>query len=64
MSKGLIPDQIAYAHHPWIDDVEEALELQKKQDAEAQADAMMGLGNGGALDGRFNIPGKAQTKKQ
>ena len=64
MSKGLIPDQIAYAHHPWIDDVEEALELQKKQDAEAQADAMIGLGNGGALDGRFNIPGKAQTKKQ
>lgn len=62
MSKGLIPDRIAFAHHPWIDDVEAALELQKQQDAEAQADAMTGLGNGGALDGRFNIPGKAQTK--
>lgn len=62
MSKGLIPDRIAFAHHPWIDDVEEALELQKQQDAEAQADAMTGLGNGGALDGRFNIPGRAQTK--
>lgn len=62
MSKGLIPDRIAFAHHPWIDDVEEALDEQKQQDAEAQADAMTGLGNGGALDGRFNIPGRAQTK--
>ena len=64
MSKGLIPDRICFANHPWIQNIEEALDEQKRQDAEAQADAMMGLGNGGALDGRFNIPGKAQTKKQ
>ena len=56
MSKGLIPDKIAFANHPWIDDVEEAIELQKKQDEEQQADAVMGLGRGGAVDGRFNIP--------
>lgn len=55
MSKGLIPDKIAFANHPWIKDVEEALELQKEQDKEAQADAaLMGLGRGGAVDGRFN----------
>lgn len=62
MSKGLIPDRIAFANHPWIHDVEEALELQKEQEKEAQADALMGLGSGGAIDGKFNIPGKAQTK--
>lgn len=62
MSKGLIPDRIAFANHPWIKDVEEALELQKQQDEEAQADALMGLGRGGAIDGKFNTPGKAQTK--
>lgn len=57
MSKGLIPDRIAFANHPWIKDVEEALELQKKQEEEAQADAaLMGLGRGGAVDGRFNTP--------
>ena len=63
MSKGLIPDRIAFANHPWIKDVEEALELQKQQDEEAQADALMGLGRGGAIDGKFNTPGKAQTKE-
>lgn len=62
MSKGLIPDRIAFANHPWIHDVEEALELQKEQEKETQADALMGLGSGGAIDGKFNIPGKAQTK--
>lgn len=63
MSKGLIPDRIAFENHPWIKDVEEALELQKEQDAEAQADALTGLGRGGAVDGKFNVPGKAQTKE-
>ena len=63
MSKGLIPDRIAFANHPWIKDVEEALELQKQQDEESQADALMGLGRGGAIDGKFNTPGKAQTKE-
>ncbi|MBR4844926.1 MAG: phage portal protein [Bacteroidaceae bacterium] len=60
MSKGLIPDRIAFENHPWIKDVEEALELQKEQDAEAQADALMGLGRGGAVDGRFNTAKSTQ----
>lgn len=60
MSKGLIPDRIAFENHPWIKDVEEALELQKKQDAEAQADALTGLGRGGAVDGRFNTAKSTQ----
>ena len=55
MCKGLIPDKIAFEQHPWIDDVEEALELQKQQEAEMQADALMGLGTGGATNGQFNI---------
>lgn len=62
MSKGLIPDRIAFENHPWIKDVEEALELQKEQDKEAQADALMGLGRGGAVDGRFNTPKSTQPK--
>lgn len=62
MTKGLIPDEIAFANHPWIKDVEEALELQKKQDEEAMADAaLQGLGRGGAVDGRFNTPKSTQT---
>ena len=64
MSKGLIPDRYCFAKHPWIDDVEEALEEQKRQNTESQADALTGLGNGGAVDGRFNVPGRAQTKVQ
>jgi len=60
MSKGLIPDRIAFENHPWIKDVEEALELQKKQDEEMQADALMGLGRGGGVDGRFNTPKSTQ----
>lgn len=60
MSKGLIPDEIAFANHPWIKDVGEALELQRKQDAESQADALMGLGRGGAVDGRFNTAKSTQ----
>lgn len=62
MTKGLIPDRIAFENHPWIKDVEEALELQKKQDEEAMADAaLQGLGRGGAIDGRFNTPKSTQT---
>ena len=62
MTKGLIPDKIAFENHPWIKDVEEALELQKQQDAEMQADAaLMGLGRGGAIDGRFNTPKSTDT---
>lgn len=57
MSKGLIPDKIAFANHPWINDVEEALELQKQQDEEVQADAALtGLGSNNGIAGKFNTP--------
>lgn len=63
MSKGLIPDKIAFANHPWIDDVEEALELQKQQDAESNVDAITGLGTNPAIAGHFNTPTSGENRE-